>query len=168
MSDSSIDNSVWLSAWMEMPCGPPRDRSHCGTCRCCVEACPAHALSGKKWHPGIRREEILDGLQCDQWKKAHYFEYHKGHICGICSAVCPYGTNTLKQHPHGGYRICPGHCGRVRGSAFPFHGLPSGQPLRQALGQSDAKRHCGYGPRSLAVCMAAPDYRSGAVYLVQR
>ena len=46
---------------------------------------------------GIPREEILDVRVCDQWKKNHYFEYHKGHNCGICSAVCPYGTIALKK-----------------------------------------------------------------------
>jgi Pyruvate/2-oxoacid:ferredoxin oxidoreductase delta subunit len=30
-------------------------------------------------------------------KKEHYFEYHKGHNCGICSAVCPYGLKVLKK-----------------------------------------------------------------------
>jgi len=80
---------------MDLPCGPPKERSHCGKCRLCVEACPAGALSGQAWYPGIPRKDILDVRRCDQWKKDHYFEYHQGHNCGICSAVCPYGTKTL-------------------------------------------------------------------------
>ena len=83
---------------MELPCGPPKERSLCGKCRCCVEACPAAALTGKAWFPGIPRKEILDVRVCDQWKKKHYFAYHKGHNCGICSAVCPYGINALKKN----------------------------------------------------------------------
>ena len=82
---------------MEIPCGPPRERSYCGTCRRCIDACPANALSGKAWYPGIPRKAILDVRACDQWKKRHYYQYHQGHTCGICSAVCPYGTKTLKQ-----------------------------------------------------------------------
>jgi epoxyqueuosine reductase QueG len=82
---------------LEMPCGPPKERSHCGTCTRCVEACPAGALSGEEWYPGIEREKILDVLRCDQWKKENYFQYHKGHNCGICSAVCPYGIKALKK-----------------------------------------------------------------------
>jgi epoxyqueuosine reductase len=82
---------------LELPCGPPTERNFCGKCMSCVEACPAKALTGNAWHPGLPREEILDVQACDQWKKEHYFQYHKGHNCGICSAVCPYGLKGLKR-----------------------------------------------------------------------
>jgi len=84
---------------MKIQCGPPKERNHCGTCKRCVEACPANALTGQGWYPDIPRKEILDVWKCDQWKKDHYFEFHKGHNCGICSAVCPYGTKILKLRP---------------------------------------------------------------------
>lgn len=76
---------------MDIPCGPSVQRSFCGVCMRCVEACPADALSGKAWQPGIDRAEILDVRACDSWKKEHYMQFHNGHNCGICSAVCPYG-----------------------------------------------------------------------------
>lgn len=79
---------------MPMVYGTPLDRGYCGTCRACVDACPAGALSGKDWKPGMEREEILDAAACDRWKKKHYRQFHNGHNCGICSSVCPYG---LKQ-----------------------------------------------------------------------
>ena len=79
------------------PCGPPIERNFCGKCMSCVEACPANALKGNAWYPGLPREEILDVRVCDQWKKDHYFQYHKGHNCGICSAVCPHGLKVLKR-----------------------------------------------------------------------
>lgn len=82
---------------LELSCGPPIERNFCGKCTSCVEACPAKALTGKAWHPGLAREEILDVRSCDQWKKEHYFQYHKGHNCGICSAVCPFGLKVLKR-----------------------------------------------------------------------
>ena len=82
---------------IELPCGPAIERNFCGRCTRCVEACPAKALKGKAWYPGLPREEILDVRACDQWKKEHYFRYHKGHNCGICSAVCPYGLKVLKK-----------------------------------------------------------------------
>ena len=84
---------------IELPCGPPTERSFCGHCMRCVEACPAKALKGNAWYPGLAREEILDVRACDQWKKTHYFQYHKGHNCGICSAVCPYGLKRVKKKP---------------------------------------------------------------------
>lgn len=74
----------------------PLDRSFCGTCTSCVEACPAGALQGNAWAAGMPREEILDVAACDRWKKENYFQFHKGHNCGICSAVCPYSLKTLK------------------------------------------------------------------------
>lgn len=82
---------------LRLPCGPPIERSFCGRCKRCVEVCPAKALKSKAWYPGLPREEILDVRACDEWKKKYYFRYHKGHNCGICSAVCPYGLKTLKK-----------------------------------------------------------------------
>jgi epoxyqueuosine reductase len=82
---------------MALPCGPPLEKNFCGQCMRCVDACPARALKGKGWYPGLPREEILDVQVCDQWKKTHYFQYHKGHNCGICSAVCPYGLKVVKK-----------------------------------------------------------------------
>lgn len=84
---------------LDLPCGEPFERAFCGRCRRCVEACPANALTGRDWHPGLPREDILDVLACDRWKKEHYYQYHKGHNCGICSAVCPYGLKVLKKKP---------------------------------------------------------------------
>jgi epoxyqueuosine reductase len=84
---------------MELSCGPAIERNFCGRCTHCVEACPAKALEGNAWFPGIPREEILDVVACDTWKKKHFFQYNKGHNCGICSAVCPYGIKILKKKP---------------------------------------------------------------------
>jgi len=82
---------------MALSSGPEIKKHFCGRCTRCVEACPAKALKGKGWYPGLLRDEILDVTACDQWKKTHYFQYHKGHNCGICSAVCPYGLKVLKR-----------------------------------------------------------------------
>ena len=83
---------------VELPCGPAVEKNFCGICTRCVAACPAQALKGGTWYPGIPREAILDVHACDQWKKTHYRQYHNGHNCGICAAVCPYGLKVLKQH----------------------------------------------------------------------
>jgi len=83
---------------LDLPCGPPVEKDFCGRCTRCVEACPAGALKGKAWYPGLVREEILDVQRCDLWKKEHYYQFHNGHNCGICSAVCPYGLKVLKRN----------------------------------------------------------------------
>ncbi|MEA3359277.1 MAG: 4Fe-4S double cluster binding domain-containing protein [Thermodesulfobacteriota bacterium] len=82
---------------MDLPCGPPVEHNLCGRCTLCVDACPAGALNGKEWYPGIPREDILDVKSCDSWKKEHYFQYNNGLNCGICSAVCPFGLKLLKK-----------------------------------------------------------------------
>jgi len=82
---------------MEFSKRSPMDRSYCGTCMRCVEACPAGALKGSAWVAGMPREAILDAKACDRWKKENYYQYHKGHNCGICSAVCPYGLKVLNS-----------------------------------------------------------------------
>lgn len=82
---------------MELPCGPAIERNFCGGCTRCIEACPARALKGNAWYPGLAREEIVDVRACDAWKKENYYKFHKGHNCGICSSVCPYGLKVLKR-----------------------------------------------------------------------
>ena len=82
---------------MELPCGPPIEQNFCGKCDKCVEACPAGALSGENWQPGLPREVILDVKSCDDWKKEHYSQFHSGHNCGICAAVCPFGKKSLRR-----------------------------------------------------------------------
>jgi epoxyqueuosine reductase QueG len=81
---------------LEGACGPSMERSYCGTCTRCVEACPAKALKGALWQPGMPREEILDAHACDRWKKEHFADFLEGRLCGICSSVCPFGTKILK------------------------------------------------------------------------
>jgi epoxyqueuosine reductase len=78
-------------------CGVPVEREYCGQCTSCVDACPAGALTGHAWHPGVPRDRILDVHICDRWKKEHYFRFHKGHNCGICTAACPFGLKSLKR-----------------------------------------------------------------------
>jgi epoxyqueuosine reductase QueG len=82
---------------IEFPCRQPTGKSFCGRCTRCVEACPAKALKGNAWYPGLPREEMLDVWACDEWKKEHYYRYHKGHNCGICLAICPYGLKVLNK-----------------------------------------------------------------------
>jgi len=82
---------------MPLFCGPPVEQDFCGKCSRCVEACPAGALSGEKWRPGVEREVVLDAGACDQWKKEHYFEFHQGHNCGICTAACPFGQKSMRR-----------------------------------------------------------------------
>lgn len=83
----------------DMPLGEaeaPRMRSYCGTCRRCVDACPAGALTGGDWSENGKRDDLLDALTCDNWKKKHYAEFN-GSVCGICTSACPHGKARARQ-----------------------------------------------------------------------
>jgi epoxyqueuosine reductase len=71
--------------------GKPIHRTSCGKCDLCVKACPANALKGAKWMPGMPRNQIIDIRACDEYKKTHFQDYNHGHNCGICTAACPVG-----------------------------------------------------------------------------
>lgn len=71
----------------------PISKSRCGKCNICVEACPAHAASGKLWDTGVDRDEYYDPFKCRDkaLELSRPFADSQHEICGICMAVCPVG-----------------------------------------------------------------------------
>ncbi len=63
--------------------------SPCFGCNLCVEACPAMALTGRDWHDGMAREEIVDAKACSDYMNSQYKHIGRGSVCGICIKVCP-------------------------------------------------------------------------------
>ena len=87
------------SVFTDAPLKPstPVDESLCGDCRRCVDACPAGALKGELWTPGLPREELLDPEVCDAWKSSHYGALREGGVCGICASACPSGIASCES-----------------------------------------------------------------------
>ncbi len=76
----------------------PVTESYCGNCMVCVNHCPAGALKGATWVPGMVREEIFQKEDCkkmqiQRMKEATGIETD---LCGLCFAVCPYTQKYLK------------------------------------------------------------------------
>lgn len=65
--------------------------NQCGTCRKCVDACPAQAFTGRAFDPAEPREARFDAAACNQHLQA--VELQTGQrVCGLCVKVCPHGA----------------------------------------------------------------------------
>jgi epoxyqueuosine reductase QueG len=75
------------------PLNPPIDKSRCGKCNLCVEACPAKAASGKLWNIHIDRDQFYSAAKCKETANRLTLEKigKDERLCGICVAVCPVG-----------------------------------------------------------------------------
>jgi len=71
--------------------GVPTTESSCGSCRVCVTACPAMAIEGRLWEPGMPRNEIYDAYSCSTHMKVAYQHIGRGAVCGLCVVACPIG-----------------------------------------------------------------------------
>jgi epoxyqueuosine reductase len=71
----------------------PINKSRCGGCNLCSEACPATAANGKKWDITVLREEFFDPWKCrDQCAEFGRIMFlSEARVCGICVEVCPFG-----------------------------------------------------------------------------
>jgi len=77
-------------------CGEPIRESRCGTCRACVDACPARAIEGELWREGMARDRIFDAAACKRVASA--LAARQGidvTICGICVLACPWTQRYL-------------------------------------------------------------------------
>jgi epoxyqueuosine reductase QueG len=71
--------------------GEPVTESACGSCRACVKACPAMAIEGRIWEPGMPRNELYDAYSCSQHMKEAFHHIGRGVVCGLCVVACPIG-----------------------------------------------------------------------------
>jgi epoxyqueuosine reductase QueG len=62
----------------------------CGGCTECVDACPAHAFTGRSFRADEPREVRFDVFKCKAYLRRRGQQVG-AEVCGICVYVCPYG-----------------------------------------------------------------------------
>lgn len=82
-----------------LPADAPVIQSRCGGCTVCVDKCPAHALTGALWQPGMAREELFCKEPCKetQLQRMRQATGIDTDLCGLCFAVCPYTRRYLDR-----------------------------------------------------------------------
>jgi epoxyqueuosine reductase QueG len=84
--------SILTNTPLECDAGPI-EKSRCGSCKICMDRCPADAINGKLWDITVKRDEFFDAFKCRE-KCKEFGEKYLGmdvRVCGICVAVCPFG-----------------------------------------------------------------------------
>lgn len=81
--------------------GEPVNKSLCSHCTHCVDACPAHALTGEKWRPGKPREVLYDAFTCREMEQnlTKKLIGESLSICGMCIIACPWTQRYLTNNP---------------------------------------------------------------------
>jgi epoxyqueuosine reductase len=79
--------------------GKPIDDSLCRKCTHCVDACPAHALTGTHWAAGMPREILYDAFTCREMtlNLTRRLIGEPVSICGLCITACPWTQKYLKK-----------------------------------------------------------------------
>lgn len=82
----------------ELPPGEPVTESSCGSCTCCVDACPVGAPTGREWRRGSSREDLIDIFACYRCAKEFARDRGWSHsICGICIEACPWTRKYIRS-----------------------------------------------------------------------
>ena len=82
----------------DLDVGTPITESRCGSCEDCKKICPAGAVTGKNWVPGMNRDDFYHALDCrDKIKeRGKGLGFTEG-TCGLCFWVCPWTQKHLKK-----------------------------------------------------------------------
>ena len=74
------------------------NKSRCGDCMACSNACPGGVVSGELWRVGLCRDEFFDSVKCRKTALERSLLGFGGNItiCGKCIEVCPFTQNYLR------------------------------------------------------------------------
>lgn len=80
-----------------LPPDAPVVASRCGQCTRCRDACPAGAISGRMWSPGMDLTGFFNAAACSASRtKAAEGAGLSGKHCGICINACPWTRRYLR------------------------------------------------------------------------
>ncbi len=77
----------------------PINKSKCGDCKACTNACPAGAISGKLWDFTVLRDDFFNAASCRKTARERSMKGFATEItlCGKCIEVCPYTRRYLNE-----------------------------------------------------------------------
>ncbi len=84
----------WATVLTDAPlktCNKPILHSQCGSCRECVDACPAGAIEDKHWMRGDTYQSMIDIERCSLQLTLNHKKFGNP-TCGICILSCPQGA----------------------------------------------------------------------------
>jgi epoxyqueuosine reductase QueG len=84
-----------------LPAGAP-GKNQCGSCRLCVDACPAEAFTGESFSEDKPRDHIYDARTCNAYMKERRRSLLGKHVfggnCGLCVQSCHFGKPKSKEN----------------------------------------------------------------------
>ena len=81
----------WVTVLTDAPLETGQPMSErCGSCTECVDGCPAHAFTGRRFREDEPREARFDVHKCYAYQRRER-EHLDSILCGVCLYVCPYG-----------------------------------------------------------------------------
>ena len=87
--------TVFTDAPLETVCEV--QKSECGECNICANACGAMAIKNINYCPDMTREDIFDAKACSDYMKEKFKHIGRGAVCGICMKVCPKGRKMQNE-----------------------------------------------------------------------
>jgi len=81
----------WVTVLTDAPLETGQPMSErCGSCTECVDGCPAHAFTGRRFREDEPREARFDVHKCYAYQRRER-EHLDSILCGVCLYVCPHG-----------------------------------------------------------------------------